>query len=95
MKKINFKFQFLGLDGKPAKEIKSNEIIAEDLASGNSGKPLRAAEIARKIYNHGTVELLSEDEDMVRNAITNSRRMTDFFKAQALEVMEKAKTSNK
>lgn len=92
MKKVNFKFTFVGLDGKPRKEVKPNELIAEELGRGNSGKPVRASELARKIFQHGTVELLSEDETMIRETITKSDRLTDLLKGQALEVMNNAKS---
>lgn len=90
MIKVNFKFKFATLNGKVDPATETNKLIAETIAGGNTPHPQRMTEIARKIYNSGEVELVSEDEKLVREAILRAKGLTDLFKAQALDQMDKA-----
>lgn len=90
MAKINFNFVFVDLDGKAQPKVKIHELVARELAASSSANPQRNVELARKIREGKPLDLLSEDVARIREVIVNSPRITDLFKAQVLEAIEKA-----
>ena len=91
MKKINFKIKIKDLAGKEIEGYNAQQAVANIIASGQSKSPIRTIEIARKIFNDGTIELPSEDVLLVRNTIMESKNLTDLVKAQVLELLEDKK----
>lgn len=88
MKTVNFDFKVKNLSGTPVEDFNTKEQVANILASGSTHSPVKMMEMARKIYNDGSIELLSEDFNKLREAILNTNRLTDLAKAQILEVLD-------
>lgn len=86
---INFDFKVIGLDGKEAETYNVKESVANIIASGSTSHPVRMAEIARKIFTEGKIDLLAEDLVKVRSAIESTKLMTDWVKAQVLAQLDK------
>ena len=84
MKKIDFNFPILNLDGSEITTYVTKDGVANALASGSSDKPQRLMEIAKKIQADGEVELPSEDWLLIKNTITQSN-LINLIKAQLLE----------
>jgi hypothetical protein len=89
MKTINFKFDFTDLHGIVDPSVDTASTVAQILAKGSSAKPQRTMELARAIIKKGTIDLLSEDEQLIINAVVMSDR-NDLFKCQVMELLEKS-----
>ena len=88
MKTLNFNFEITDMSDKPISEYIVKEAVGNLLASQATAKPIRAMEIAKKIYKEGIIELTTEDILLVQTAIEQSKTITDLVKAQLLKALE-------
>ena len=89
MTKINFKeIKVTDLSGKEIPDLNIHEIVANVLATRATDKPVRNMELARKIFTEGEIELLTEDLLLVKNAILESKTITDIAKDAILRALE-------
>jgi hypothetical protein len=89
MKKVNFKeIKVLNLAGVEIPDFKAHESVANILASRTTDKPVKSMELARKIFTDGEVDLLTEDLLLIKNAIIESKLLTDIAKDAILKAFE-------
>lgn len=88
MKKIDFNFKLTDLSGKEIPDFNVKESVANIIAGGSSRSPVRAMEIARKVFNDGMGEFVSEDIELMKNAILASTQISDLTKEQILKILE-------
>ncbi len=88
MKKINFKdIKLLNFKNEEV-DFQAHEQVANILATRSTQSPVKSMELARKIYTDGEIELLTEDSLLIKNAILESKLITDVAKEAILKALE-------
>jgi hypothetical protein len=89
MTKIDFKdIKVTDLYGNEISDFKAHEQVANILATRSTNNPVRNMELARKIFTDGEIDLLSEDVLIIKNAIQESKLITDLAKEPILKALE-------
>ena len=82
-----------GLDGKPltdldGKQTKVKEVIANSIARGASQNPMKAMEVAQKVYqSNNKLDLDDADVNLAKEAVEKDQIYNDMAKSGALAVL--------
>lgn len=90
MKKINFKgIKITDLDGSGLfPDFKAHQTVAHVLKNAIGNKPVRCMELAKKIYDEGEIDLLSEDLLLIKNTIEETTLLSNIVKVPILKALE-------
>jgi hypothetical protein len=96
--KLNFNFQFTGLDGKELKELKgetAGKILAGYISSLNKGNSIKLWDWAIKLYKGDELDLDASDLEVFIGLIDTSENLTVLSKAQILGYIDEVKQTEK
>jgi hypothetical protein len=88
--KLNLDKQLLNLKGQPL-ENKLDEILADELAMSNVGRPAKMMAWAIKLMNDGEIEVDNDDLKFLKDFVENRSRLINLAKAQLLEEIDNLK----
>jgi hypothetical protein len=93
--KLNFNFQFSGLDGKELSGESAGRIIASYLSSQNKGNSIKLWDWAMKCYQGNPLDLDPTDTEVLVGMIETSDDLTVLGKAQILSYINSVKDAEK
>jgi hypothetical protein len=98
--KLNFNFNFKGLDGKEVLDAKQEPVhagktLAQFISATNSGNSIKLWDWALKIYNDKPLEVDATDIDVLSELINKGETLTILAKAQLMSVIGEAKDKDK
>ena len=82
--KLNFNFDFSGLDGQFFENGNAGKTLAAALANSNKGDALKFWEWAKKLYQGEVLDLDKSDQETLKSFISESASFTVLSKAQLL-----------
>ena len=93
--KLDFNKEINGLDGAPMLGTNLGKSIASAMASQTKGDALKFWDWSLKMFNGTPIDLDVSDQGTLKEFIKNSDQLSVAVKAQALEVFEKTKETEK
>lgn len=89
--KLNLDKQLLGLKGEPLIGDKMSDILANNLAMSNVGKPAKMMAWAVNLINEGEIEVDKSDINFLTEFVSDSKGMVNLAKAQLIQELENIK----
>lgn len=93
--KLNFNFQFKGLDKNELKGESAGKVLAAYLSSSNKGNSIKLWDWALKLYNGEEIDLDPTDLDVLVGLIETAENLTVLAKGQILLYINETKSQNK
>jgi hypothetical protein len=89
--KLDFNFQFKGLDGKETQGESAGKILSSVLAAQNKGNAIKLYDWALKLYNDKPLEIDKTDAEVLSALIENSEALTIIAKVPLMEYIKSVK----
>lgn len=89
--KLNFDFQFKGLDGKDMQGDSAGKILSSVLAAQNKGNAIKLYDWALKLYNNKPLEIDDTDADVLHALIETCENLTIVAKVPLMQYIKKIK----
>lgn len=89
--KLDFNFQFKGLDNKEMTGASAGKILSQILASQNKGNSIKLYDWALKLFNDTPLEIDDTDADVLVALIENTEALTVMAKVPLVNYIKKIK----
>jgi hypothetical protein len=89
--KLDFNFQFKGLDGKEMKGDSAGQVLSQVLASQNKGNSIKLYDWALKLYNGQELEIDDTDADVLIGLIESTEALTIMAKVPLVNYIKSKK----
>ena len=89
--KLDFNFQFKGLDNKEMQGESAGRILSQVLASQNKGNSVKLYDWALKLFNNTPLEIDDTDADVLLALIENAESLTIMAKVPLGNYIRKVK----
>lgn len=93
--KLNFNVPLLGLDNKPAADVKLNVLLSNTLAQSQEQDPVKYFDWAIVLFNEGILELDNADVETITKFIKGNQNLMTLAKGRLLEVITEAQKAKK
>lgn len=87
--KLDFKFDFIGLDDQIFEGGNAGKMLAGALASASKGDALKFWDWAKKLFKGEVLDLDKSDQETLKGFVKDSESFTVLAKAQLLEIFIK------
>jgi hypothetical protein len=87
--KLDFNFDFIGLDDKVFEGGNAGKMLAGALASASKGDALKFWDWAKKLFKGEVLDLDKSDQETLKGFVKDSESFTVLAKAQLLEIFIK------
>jgi hypothetical protein len=87
--KLDFNFEFIGLDDQVFEGNNAGKMLAGGLASASKGDALKFWDWAKKLYKGELLDLDKSDQETLKGFVKDSESFTVLAKAQILEIFIK------
>lgn len=87
--KLDFNFNFIGLDDHVFEGDSASKMLAGALASASKGDALKFWDWAKKLFKGEVLDLDKSDQETLKGFIKDSESFTMLSKAQLLEIFIK------
>jgi hypothetical protein len=87
--KLDFNFDFIGLDGQVFEGGNAGKMLAGALASASKGDALKFWDWAKKLFKGEVLDLDKSDQETLKGFVKDSESFTVLAKAQLLEIFIK------
>jgi hypothetical protein len=87
--KLDFNFDFIGLDDQIFENNNASKMLAGALASSSKGDALKFWDWAKKLFKGEALDLDKSDQETLKSFVKESESFTVLAKAQILEIFLK------
>ena len=87
--KLDFNFNFIGLDDQVFEGDSASKMLAGALASASKGDALKFWDWAKKLFKGEVLDLDKSDQETLKGFVKDSESFTVLAKAQLLEIFIK------
>jgi hypothetical protein len=87
--KLDFNFDFIGLDDQIFEGNNAGKMLANALASSSKGDALKFWDWAKKLFKGEALDLDKSDQETLKSFVKESESFTVLAKAQILEIFLK------
>ena len=87
--KLDFNFDFIGLDDQVFEGGNAGKMLAGALASASKGDALKFWDWAKKLFKGEVLDLDKSDQETLKGFVKDSESFTVLAKAQLLEIFIK------
>lgn len=87
--KLDFNFEFIGLDDQVFTGGNAGKLLAGALASASKGDALKFWDWAKRLFKGEILDLDKSDQETLKNFVKESESFTVLAKAQILEIFLK------
>ena len=87
--KLDFNFDFIGLDDQIFEGGNAGKMLAGALASASKGDALKFCDCAKKLFKGEALDLDKSDQETLKGFVKDSESFTVLAKAQLLEIFIK------
>jgi hypothetical protein len=87
--KLDFNFDFIGLDDQVFEGDNAGKMLAGALASASKGDALKFWDWAKKLFKGEVLDLDKSDQETLKGFVKDSESFTVLAKAQLLEIFIK------
>ena len=87
--KLDFNFDFIGLDDQVFEGGNAGKMLAGALASASKGDALKFWDWAKKLFKGEVLDLDKSDQETLKGFVKDSETFTVLAKAQLLEIFIK------